>query len=68
MPPAVAGEPRGKPLTSIEAQVESDWADLKAEFDRICGQLQVTPSLSEVEIRLLIEDFFKYSLEVHDAN
>jgi hypothetical protein len=71
MPPAVAGEPLVKPLPQIDAQAEtegvgkkraarswlgSSWADLKAEFDRICAQVQVAPSLSEAEIRLLIED------------
>ena len=71
MPPAVGAEPLAKPLPQIEAQVEtgevgeqratrswlgSSWADLKAEFDRICGQMQVAPSLNEAEIRLLIED------------
>ena len=70
MPAAVAGEPLVKPLPQIKAQVEtegvgekratrswhgSSWDDLKAEFDRICGQVQVAPSLSEAEIRLLIE-------------
>ena len=70
-PPAVAGEPLVKPLPQIDAQAEtgevgenratrswlgSSWADLKAEFDRICAQVQVAPSLSEAEIRLLIED------------
>ena len=96
MPSAVAGEPPVKPLPPIEAQAETDWADLKAEFDRICGEVAVAPTLSEAEIRLLIEDcralreallqsenpqakvflkrlqmcedFFEYSLEVHDAN
>jgi len=71
MPPAVAGEPLVKPLPQIKAQVETEgvgekratrswlgspWVDLKAEFDRICGQVQVAPSLNEAEIRLLIED------------
>ena len=71
MPPAVAGEPLVKPLPQIKAQVETEgvgekratrswlgspWADLKAEFDRICGQVQVAPSLNEAEIRLLIEN------------
>ena len=71
MPPAVGSEPLVKLLPLIEAQVETEgggekratrswvgspWADLKAEFDRICGQVQVAPSLSEAEIRLLIED------------
>jgi hypothetical protein len=71
MPPAVAWEPHAKLLPQIEAQVEAEgagekpatkswlgspWGDLKAEFDRICGQVQVAPSLSEAEIRLLIED------------
>ena len=71
MPPAVAGEPLVKPPPQIKAQAETEgvgekratrswlgspWADLKAEFDRICAQVQVAPSLSEAEIRLLIED------------
>ena len=71
MPLAVAGEPLVKPLPEIKAQVETEgggekratrswlgspWGDLKAEFDRICGQMQVAPSLNEAEIRLLIED------------
>ena len=71
MPPAVAGEPIPELLPQTKAQVEiegvgekratrswlgSSWGDLKAEFDRICGQVQVAPSLSEAEIRLLIED------------
>jgi hypothetical protein len=71
MPPAVGSEPLVKPLPQIKAQVETEgvgekratrswlgapWYDLKAEFDRICGQVQVAPSLSEAEIRLLIED------------
>ena len=71
MPPAVAGEPHVKPLPQIKAQVETEavgekratrswlgspWSDLKAEFDRICAQVQVAPSLTEAEIRLLIED------------
>jgi hypothetical protein len=71
MPPAVAGEPLVKPLPQIKAQVETEgvgekratrswlgspWGDLKAEFDRICGQVQVAPSLNEAEIRLLIEN------------
>ena len=64
-------EPLVKPLPQIKAQVETErvgekratrswlgspWSDLKAEFDRICAQVQVAPSLSEAEIRLLIED------------
>jgi len=68
---AVGSEPLVKPLPRIEAQVETEgggekratrswlgspWGDLKAEFDRICGQMQVAPSLKEAEIRLLIED------------
>ena len=71
MQPAVAWEPLVKPLPQIKTQVEtegvgekratrswlgSSWSDLKAEFDRICGQVQVAPSLNEAEIRLLIED------------
>ena len=71
MPPAVGSEPLVNLPPRIEAQVETEgvgekratrswldspWADLKAEFDRICGQVQVAPSLSEAEIRLLIED------------
>ena len=71
MPPAVAGESFVKPLPQTAAQAETEgvgekqatkswlgspWDDLKAEFDRICGQVQVAPSLSEAEIRLLIED------------
>jgi hypothetical protein len=71
MPPAVAEEPLVKQPPQIKAQAEtegasekqatkswlgSSWADLKAEFDRICGQVQVAPSLSEAEIRMLIED------------
>ena len=71
MPPAVAGEPLVKPLPEIKAQAKTEgvgekraarswlgspWGDLKAEFDRICGQVQVASSLNEVEIRLLIED------------
>jgi len=71
MPSAVGSEPLVKPLPQIEAQVAteevgeqratrswlgSSWGDLTAEFDRICGQVQVAPSLNEAEIRLLIED------------
>jgi hypothetical protein len=71
MPPAVDWEPLVTLLPLIKAQVEAEvvnekratkswvgspWADLKAEFDRICGQVQVAPSLSEAEIRQLIED------------
>ena len=71
MPPAVDGEPLVKPLPRIEVQAETEgvgekratkswlgspWSDLKTEFDRICGQVQVAPSLKEAEIRLLIED------------
>jgi hypothetical protein len=71
MPPAVGSEPLVELLPQIKAQAEtegvgekratrswlgSSWGDLKAEFDRICGQVQVAPSLSEAEIRLLIED------------
>jgi hypothetical protein len=71
MPPAAGSEPLAKPLPQIKAQVEtggvgekratrswlgSPWGDLKAEFNRICGQVQVAPSLNEAEIRLLIED------------
>ena len=71
MPPAVAREPLVMLLPQIKAQAEtegvgeqrdtrswlgSSWGNLKAEFDRICGQVQVAPSLSEAEIRLLIED------------
>ena len=70
MPPAVGSEPLVNLLPRIEAQVETEgggekrakrswlgspWGDLKAEFDRICGQVQVAPSLNEAEIRLLIE-------------
>ena len=71
MPPAVAGEPLVKPLPQIKAQVETEgvgekratrswlgspWGELKAEFDRICGKVQVALSLNEAEIRLLIEN------------
>jgi len=71
MPSAVGSEPLVKPLPQIDAQVAteevgeqratrswlgSSWGDLTAEFDRICGQVQVAPSLNEAEIRLLIED------------
>ena len=71
MPLAVGSEPLVKLLPLIEAQVETEgggekratrswlgspWGDLKAEFDRICAQVQVVPSLNEAEIRLLIED------------
>jgi len=31
-------------------------ADEKAEFDRICGQVQAAPDLSVEELQLLIED------------
>ena len=71
MPQAADPEPLVKQLPRVKAQVETEgvgekratrswlgspWSDLKAEFDRICGQVQVAPSLSEAEIRLLIED------------
>ena len=71
MPLAADRESLVKPLPQIKAQVETEavgekqatrswlgspWSDLKAEFDRICGQVQVAPSLDEAEIRLLIED------------
>ena len=71
MPLAADRESLVKPLPQIKAQVETEavgekratrswlgspWSDLKAEFDRICAQVQVAPSLSEAEIRLLIED------------
>jgi hypothetical protein len=71
MPPAADSDPLVKQLPRIKAQVEmegvgekratrswvgSSWSDLKAEFDRICGQVPVAPSLTEAEIRLLIED------------
>jgi hypothetical protein len=71
MLPAAGSEPLVTQLPQIETQAETDavgekqatkswlgspWGDLKAEFDRICGQVQVAPSLSEAEIRLLIED------------
>ena len=70
MSPAVAGEPLVKPLPQIDAQAETEgvgekpatrswlgspWSDLKADFDRICAQVQVAPSLTEAEIRSLIE-------------
>ena len=35
---------------------DAPWSDLKAEFDRLCGQVQVAPSLTEKQIRTLIED------------
>ena len=69
--PAVGSEPLVKPLPRIEDQGETEgggeqrttrswvgspWSDLKAEFERICGQVQVAPSLHAAEIRLLIED------------
>jgi hypothetical protein len=41
---------------AMPSAIGSPWSDLKAEFDRICGQMQVAPSLNEAEIRLLIED------------
>ena len=41
---------------AMPAAADSPWDDLKAEFDRICAQVQVAPSLSEAEIRSLIED------------
>jgi hypothetical protein len=41
---------------AMPSAIGSPWGDLKAEFDRICGQMQVAPSLNEAEIRLLIED------------
>jgi hypothetical protein len=71
MPLAADRESLVKPLPQIKAQVETEavgekqatrswlgspWSDLKAEFDRICAQVQVAPSLTEAEIRLLIED------------
>ena len=71
MPPAADSESLVKQLPRIEAQAETEgggekratrswlgspWGDLKAEFDRICGQVQVAPSLNEAELRLLIED------------
>ena len=71
MAPAVGSEPPAKPLPEIKAQVEvegvgenhatrswldSPWGDLVAEFERICGQVKVAPSLNEAEIRLLIEN------------
>jgi hypothetical protein len=71
MPPAVDWSPLVKLIPRIKAQVETEgvsekratriwlgspWGDLTAEFDRICGQVQVAPSLNEAEIRLLIED------------
>ena len=67
---AVDSEPLVKLLPRIEAEVETEgvgekpatrswlgspWSDLKAEFDRICAQVQVAPSLTEAEIRSLIE-------------
>ena len=71
MPLAADSEPLAKSPPRVKAQVEtegvgekpatrswlgSSWSDLKAEFDRICGQVQIAPSLSEAELRLLIED------------
>ena len=71
MPPAIDWSPLVKLIPRIKAQVETEgvgekpatrswlgspWGDLKAEFDRICGQVQVATSLNEAEIRLLIED------------
>jgi hypothetical protein len=71
MPPAADSESLVKQPARIKAQVETEgagekratrswlgstWSKLKAEFDRICGQVQVAPSLKEAEIRLLIED------------
>ena len=71
MPSAVGSEPLVKPPSQMEAQVETErvgeqratrswldspWSDLAAEFERICGQVKVAPSLNEAEIRLLIED------------
>ena len=71
LPLAADWEPLPELLPQIKAQVETEevgekratrswlgspWADLKAQFDRICGQVQVAPSLNEAEIRLLIED------------
>ena len=71
MPPAADSESLVTQLPEITAQEEtegvgekratrswvgSSWSDLKAEFDRICGQVQVAPWLKEAEIRLLIED------------
>jgi hypothetical protein len=71
MLPAAGSEPLVTQLPQIKAQAETEavgeqratkswlgspWGDLKAEFDRICGQVQVAASLSEAEIRLLIED------------
>jgi hypothetical protein len=71
MPPSVDSEPLANQPPRIKARVEhagvgekqatrswlgAPWGDLKAELDRICGQVQVAPSLSEAEIRLLIED------------
>jgi hypothetical protein len=68
---AVDREPLEKQLPRIEAQMETEgggekratrswlgspWGDRKAAVDRICGQMQVAPSLNEAEIRLLIED------------
>ena len=71
MAPAVGSEPPVKPLPETKAELEakeideqratrnwldSPWGDLVAEFERICGQVKVAPSLNEAEIRLLIED------------
>ncbi|MCO4811984.1 MAG: hypothetical protein KC572_10300 [Gammaproteobacteria bacterium] len=59
MPPAVGSEVETEAVgekLATRSWLGSPWSDLKAEFDRICGQLQVAPSLNEAEIRLLIED------------
>ena len=71
MPLAADWEPLVELLPQSKAQVETEgagekratrswlgspWGDLKAEFDRICGRVQVAPWLKEAEIRLLIED------------
>ncbi len=70
-PPSIDWEPLVRLLLQIKAQVEAaeiaderapesrlgaPWEDLKAEFDRICGQVQIAPSLSEGELRALIGD------------
>ena len=59
--PAVGAEPLVKTegadeQRAVRSWLGAPWGDLVAEFDRICGQVQVAPSLHEAAIRLLIED------------
>ena len=52
----ITGQEPPPPQRSATRTVPPRREDEKAEFDRICGQVQVAPSLTAEQLRQLIED------------